>query len=92
MLLRSFGGWKYHILLKKMKTQYNELRIKRDLAFFFHYWNNLQNNIKAKRDSMTHLLEKKDLTLKGASFSLWRKSIFRSVFHDTLHKHLVSPV
>jgi len=36
--MKSFCGWKYQIMLQKTFNQYESLRNKRDLNFFFSHW------------------------------------------------------
>ena len=39
---RSFGGWRYQVMLNKTRTEYGQFRVKRDTEFFFTHWRNLQ--------------------------------------------------
>jgi hypothetical protein len=42
LIERSFNGWRYNIMLQKMQSDYEALKQKKDIGFFFTYWLDLQ--------------------------------------------------
>jgi hypothetical protein len=84
LIERSFDGWRYQIMLEKTKKQYDEFRVRKDMNFFFTYWRNLQTLKINQRYAILNLLNKKDSELKGASFTLWKRGVFKQTYIQLL--------